>query len=78
MTARDRSEHTPPPAPEPNRWPALSPEDAAHVAELVRRGVLTVGPEFGQPFDEDDELNKPGPSCPGMLERFLQDRRSGW
>lgn len=77
MTARRRPDHTSPPNPSTSAWPALDPEDAALVADLVRRGVAIVGPDFGKPLDEDDEILKPGPPCPGAVDALIEDRRQG-
>jgi len=77
MAARERPDRVNAPSFPAAAWPALDPEDAALVADLVRRGVSVVGPDFGKPLDEDDEILKPGPPCPGAVDALLEDRRQG-
>ena len=48
-------------------YPDSSDELEQHLEELRRRGVL-------QPAKDPGQTIKPGPSVPGALERFLQER----
>lgn len=51
---------------------AIDLEDAKHVAELVRRGML----KLGRPGPALPELLRPGPSAPHILEGFFEDRNA--
>ena len=56
---------------------ALTRAERASIARLEKAGLVVSGPDAGKPLDDDDELLKPGPACPGAVEALIEDRRSG-
>ncbi len=78
MTAKPKPERGPKtPADRRPQRAALTRAERASIARLEKAGLIISGPDAGKPLDDDDELLKPGPACPGAVEALIADRRSG-
>jgi hypothetical protein len=72
MSIQRKPEHSPrgPTGPEPDLTPE---EEEARIQRLIAEGLLL--PPEG-PDGLLEELLTPGPSCPGLVEALIEDRRS--
>ena len=73
-SGRARKPLAKPTKPAPAVASTLSASDRNLVEKLVRKGLATVGRDFGKPRADDDPIFQPGPPCPGAVEALLEDR----